>query len=251
MSKKTKLAGVIAGAALAIGGLASQVFATALCGDINNSGANKRRWPASRRPTRATRPTRSVSRRSCWPVRAPASGASRRSAANERLTPVRRPRRRQRHQQSGPGRVAADRGRRTAAAPAVHELRPDHRLQHDGERHHHHATRSGRGPGASPRSTARRSSPAGTSSRSKVARSSRAGRRRPTRLRRRSSSCAETISTRVPPGSTVRRRSTPWRTRYRPHRHDERSDLTRQAARRLGWSVAQRRRAGQLRGWRG
>jgi hypothetical protein len=38
MSKKSKLAGVIAGAALAIGGSATQVFAAATCGDINGSG---------------------------------------------------------------------------------------------------------------------------------------------------------------------------------------------------------------------
>jgi len=39
MSKKSKLAAMIAGAALAIGGYSSQAFA-ALCGDINNSGNN-------------------------------------------------------------------------------------------------------------------------------------------------------------------------------------------------------------------
>ena len=50
MSKKRKLAAVIAGAALAIGGQASQVFATALCGDLNNSGNNNaalKCYPAS------------------------------------------------------------------------------------------------------------------------------------------------------------------------------------------------------------
>jgi hypothetical protein len=49
MSKKSKLAAVITGAALAIGGQAAPVFAAALCGDVNNSGGNvasKTCWPA-------------------------------------------------------------------------------------------------------------------------------------------------------------------------------------------------------------
>jgi hypothetical protein len=40
MSKKSKLAGAIAGAVFAIAGAATQVFATAACGDINNSGGD-------------------------------------------------------------------------------------------------------------------------------------------------------------------------------------------------------------------
>jgi hypothetical protein len=40
MIKKSKLAGAIAGAAFAIAGAATQMFAAAPCGDINNSGGN-------------------------------------------------------------------------------------------------------------------------------------------------------------------------------------------------------------------